>query len=130
MNTSETIAKLTGAGMQNSYLMTYMSSIREELAKSGFEFNSKAMAQLGAFNNPDGTPPDPSTIENYEEGAAIAKKFKEPEFEEGLKQTYKAKMLEILELLEIELTPEIITEFKAEVSQNPTHFTGLFASAL
>jgi hypothetical protein len=39
-------------------------------------------------------------------------------------------MLEILELLEIELTPEIITEFKAEVSQNPTHFTGLFASAL
>jgi hypothetical protein len=24
MNTSETVAKLTGAGMQNSYLMTYL----------------------------------------------------------------------------------------------------------
>jgi hypothetical protein len=130
MNTSETVAKLTGAGMQNSYLMTYMSSIREELAKSGLELNSTVVAQLGALRNTDGTPSDRSEIENNEEVAAIAKKFKEPEFEEGLKQTYKAKMLEILELLEIELTPEIITEFKAEVSQNPTHFTGLFASAL
>ena len=130
MNTSETVAKLTGAGMQNSYLITYMSSIREELAKSGLELNSTVVAQLGALRNTDGTPSDRSEIENNEEVAAIAKKVKEPEFEEGLKQTYKAKMLEILELLEIELTPEIITEFKAEVSQNPTHFTGLFASAL
>ena len=130
MNTSETVTKLTGAGMQNSYLMTYMSSIREELAKSGLELNSTVVAQLGALRNTDGTPSDRSEIENNEEVAAIAKKFKEPEFEEVLKQTYKAKMLEILELLEIELTPEIITEFKAEVSQNPTHFTGLFASAL
>ena len=130
MNTSETVAKLTGAGMQNSYLMTYMSSIKEELAKSGLELNSTVVAQLGALRNTDGTPSDRSEIENNEEVAAILEKLESPEFLEGLQQTYKTKMLEILEVLEIELTPEIITEFKAEVSQNPTHFTGLFASAL
>ena len=130
MNTSETVAKLTGAGMQNSYLMTYMSSIKEELAKSGLELNSTVVAQLVALRNTDGTPSDRSEIENNEEVAAILEKLESPEFLEGLQQTYKTKMLEILEVLEIELTPEIITEFKAEVSQNPTHFTGLFASAL
>lgn len=130
MNTSETIARLMSAGMQNSYLMTYMSSIREELAKSGLELNSKVMAQLGSFDNPDGTSPAPNTLENHEEAAIISKKLKDPEFEEGLKQTYKTKMLEILEILEIELTPEIIAEFKTEVSQNPVHFTSLFASTL
>jgi len=130
MNTSETVAKLTGAGMQNSYLMTYMSSIKEELAKSGLELNSTVVAQLGALRNTDGTPSDRSEIENNEEVTAILEKIESPEFLEGLQQTYKTKMLEILEVLEIELTPEIITEFKAEVSQNPTHFTGLFASAL
>jgi hypothetical protein len=130
MNTSETITKLTGAGMQNSYLMTYMSSIKEELAKSGLELNSTVVAQLGTLRKTDGTPSDRSEIENNEEVTAILEKIESPEFLEGLQQTYKTKMLEILEVLEIELTPEIITEFKAEVSQNPTHFTGLFASAL
>jgi hypothetical protein len=124
MNTSETITKLTGAGMQNSYLMTYMSSIKEELAKSGLELNNTVIAQLGALHNPNGTPPDSSAIENNEEVAEILEKLESPEFLEGLKQTYKAKMLEILEVMEIELTPEVITAFKAECPQH------LFASAL
>lgn len=130
MNTSETVAKLTSAGMQNSYLMTYIGSIKEELAKSGIELNSTVIDQLGTFYKPDGTVPEPSELENNEEVAAIFKKFQDPEFKEGLKQTYKTKMLEILELLEIGLTTEIITEFKAEVSQNPTGFSSMFAATL
>jgi hypothetical protein len=62
MNTSETIARLMSAGMQNSYLMSYMSSIREELAKSGLELNSNVMAQLGSFDNPDGNLPIPTPL--------------------------------------------------------------------
>ncbi|MEB3312035.1 MAG: hypothetical protein VKJ02_17555 [Snowella sp.] len=129
MNTTEIVAKLTGSGMQNSYLMTYMASVREELDKLGFKLTPEVMAQLGKFTD-NATPPDPASAENYEEVAAIAAKVKDPAFEASLKNTYKVKMLEVLAALEIELTPEAIAAFKAEMDKNPIPFAPMFASVL
>ncbi len=129
MDTTEIVAKLTGSGMHNSYLMTYMASVREELTKLGFKLTPEILAQLGKFTD-DATLPDPASIENYEEVAAIAAKLKDPAFDASLKATYKAKMFEILETLEIELTPDAIAAFKAEMDSNPVPFATMFASVL
>lgn len=129
MNTTEIVDKLTGPGMQNSYLMSYMASMREELAKSGLQLTPAIASQLGKFSESE-TPPDPASIENYEEVATLAATIKDPVFEARVKETYKAKMLEVLEVLEIELTPDAIAAFKAKMADSPVSFANMFASVL
>ena len=127
MDTAEIVAKLTADTMANSYLMTYMAASRETLRKAGLELTSEIAQQLQSLSqlDPQHLPDDP-----HNPALAIAKKLKDPEFEADLKASYKAKMLEVLAQLEIELTPEAIAAFKAATAQDPENFASLFASVL
>lgn len=127
MNTQEIVNRLTADSMANSYLMSYMASFREVLREDGLELTPEITQQLAKLEN---IPLEDLPDEQDNPAVAIAKKMKEPQFEQSFREVYKAKMLEILEQLKIELTPEIIAEFKKTVTDHPNNFASLFASAL
>ncbi|MBJ7899846.1 MAG: hypothetical protein GC158_07990 [Cyanobacteria bacterium RI_101] len=124
MTVTDAVTRLLGSGLQNSYLMTYIGAVREQLAQEGLAMTPEATAQMAAFIQ------DPGAVAPDSEGAALARKLEDPEFQTRLQAAYKAKMIDVLQTLEIELTPEIISAFKAEAERHPENFARMFASTL
>lgn len=104
-----------------------MASFREVLGQEGLELTPEISQQLATLQN---IPLENLPDEEDNPAVAIAKKIQEPEFERRFREIYKTKMLEVLTQLNIELTPEIIAEFKQTVTDHPNSFADLFASVL